>query len=214
MMHILTLKKWFCGLKMNLITGVDKTLFTWINAGWSNPVFDVLMPLISHAADPLTMWLWIPLLGFAAYREYPSQGMQQPGILSPVPVSSAMRYMSFCLRMALIYGLNAGVYQLLKHAVHRPRPFVVQDAVTRVLLTDIQHYCSFPSGHAANAFMVAVILSSLHKRKWPVFYSAAFLVSLSRVYLGVHYPLDVLAGAVLGLGLTRAVLRIRQPGSL
>lgn len=64
---------------------------------------------------------------------------------------------------------------------------------------------SFPSGHATIAFAMAVVLSR-KKPKWKwMFYMLAVLISLSRIYLGVHYPLDVFFGALLGWGIGRIV---------
>jgi undecaprenyl-diphosphatase len=58
---------------------------------------------------------------------------------------------------------------------------------------------SFPSGHACNAFMIAIILAERLRRKRYVFYGLATVVALSRIYVGVHYPSDVIAGSCLGL---------------
>ncbi len=57
---------------------------------------------------------------------------------------------------------------------------------------------SFPSGHAATSFAGAVVLVLLVRRAVPLLFVLAAAVAFSRVYVGVHYPLDVLAGAVLG----------------
>jgi len=67
---------------------------------------------------------------------------------------------------------------------------------------------SFPSGHATIAFAMAVVLSQKEpKWKW-LFYMLAVLISLSRVYLGAHYPLDIIAGSALGLTIGFLSLRV------
>jgi undecaprenyl-diphosphatase len=57
---------------------------------------------------------------------------------------------------------------------------------------------SLPSGHATTAFAGAGVLAYLWRRWWPAFLVAAALVAYSRLYVGVHYPTDVLAGAAIG----------------
>ena len=65
-------------------------------------------------------------------------------------------------------------------------------------LIGLKRSYSFPSAHAANSFAQATLFSLIYPRLAPVLLSIAFVVSLSRVYVGVHYPLDVLFGALLG----------------
>lgn len=58
---------------------------------------------------------------------------------------------------------------------------------------------SFPSGHAATSFAAATVLTLAWPRWWPAFLLLALAIGFSRVYVGVHYPLDVVGGAVLGI---------------
>ena len=82
----------------------------------------------------------------------------------------------------------------IKEFVARPRPFIALPDVN-ILFTTGGY--SFPSNHATFAFLAAVVMSKYFKR-WYLFFLAACLVVVSRVYLGVHFPSDVLAGAGIG----------------
>jgi undecaprenyl-diphosphatase len=99
---------------------------------------------------------------------------------------------------------------ILKPLVGRPRPYDALSHVHRYEsgvgwtitpeLEEPRHgeSQSLPSAHATNIFAAALLLTYYFWRWWAAFYVVAFLVAYSRVYLGVHYPLDVLAGAVVG----------------
>jgi undecaprenyl-diphosphatase len=81
--------------------------------------------------------------------------------------------------------------RLGKLLVHRHRPFVPQ-------LGPHETTHSFPSGHAATSFACATVLSAFAPRLRLPLYALAVLIAFSRLYNGVHYPTDVVAGAVLG----------------
>jgi undecaprenyl-diphosphatase len=69
---------------------------------------------------------------------------------------------------------------------------------------------SFPSGHAATSFAAALILASSAPRRAWLFYVLAAAIGFSRIYVGVHYPSDVLGGALLGLLVATALLRLAR----
>jgi undecaprenyl-diphosphatase len=185
----------------------DKTVFAWINITGSNPIFDAVMPWITHLGDAAAVGLWIALAGWLMGRQI-SRAMaadrhagQYRAIMKTVVIA--------CLYMALIFGVNAGVYNSLKHLFNRPRPFVQQTAILRVspeTASRLGDNRSFPSGHSASIFMVAVFLAERLRRKRRYLYSAAALVAFSRIYLGVHYLGDVLAGAFLGFSIACLML--------
>lgn len=179
---------------------LDRSVFTWINTGWSNPVLDFIMPLITRLGDSYFTWLWI---AFISLIEGWQQVRRSKGTMKPYALIRVMTF--FCLYLALIYGINSGVYNGLKEFFHRSRPYVQQSVILRpspAIASVLSSNRSFPSGHACNAFMIAVILAERFRRKRYAFYGLAAMVAFSRVYLGVHYPGDVMAGACLGFAIT------------
>ncbi|MBK7375278.1 MAG: phosphatase PAP2 family protein [Ferruginibacter sp.] len=104
------------------------------------------------------------------------------------------------LYMSAAFLINTGVTQLTKHTVNRKRPFADYPFIKRRVSEDL--WLSFPSGHTSTAFCTATSLS-LRYRKWYVIvpaYLYATSVGWGRMYQGVHYPSDVLAGALVGAG--------------
>jgi membrane-associated phospholipid phosphatase len=97
-------------------------------------------------------------------------------------------------------AVNLGVTHLLKYSINRPRPYLIYPS--DILKKSDGDSGSFPSGHTSAAFATATSLS-LNFPKWYVIvpsYLWAGTVGYSRMYLGMHYPSDVLAGALLGAG--------------
>jgi undecaprenyl-diphosphatase len=104
----------------------------------------------------------------------------------------------------------------VKLATDRNRPKATLDGIDVLVTTPSS--ASFPSGHAATSFAAAVVLAVALPVLAPAFFVLAALVGFSRLYVGVHFPLDVLAGAVLGVAVATALLllarilrRSRQP---
>ena len=98
------------------------------------------------------------------------------------------------------------VNAVLKYAVGRQRPpSIVLDPEP---LMEVPTTSSFPSGHAMSSFACAFVLARLAPRLAIPSFVLAALIAISRVYVGVHYPLDILVGAVLGVLLATALLKL------
>ncbi len=162
---------------------LDTELFLKIHQGLSNGFFDWLMPLLRNR------FFWAPLYLFIVIfciKQYKKQGY----------------YM--ILMLLVTFGIGDMVTsKLIKPNVARVRPC---NEVT--LSTQIIHRVpcgsgySFPSAHATNHFGIAVFLICLFYRKWkailPIGLAWAAIISFAQIYVGVHYPIDILVGATLG----------------
>ncbi|HAD33313.1 MAG TPA: phosphatase PAP2 family protein [Chitinophagaceae bacterium] len=113
------------------------------------------------------------------------------------------------VNMSLALALNTASTFIFKRIVNRPRPAQTYSFISPL---EYERNYSFPSGHTSNAFVTATSLS-LQFKKWYVVVPAhlwAGAVAYSRLHMGVHYPSDVLAGAVLGSASALATYKVNQ----
>ncbi|HEX7576409.1 MAG TPA: phosphatase PAP2 family protein, partial [Verrucomicrobiae bacterium] len=177
---------------MHWLQTLDTNLFLFVNRSLANPFFDWLMPVLSGG-----------------------NGVKGDFILLAVAAGLALlcfgnrRARLFVLLMVLIVATNDGLLcNTIKHAVARPRPFVTLPEA-RVSGSVGQGYVppdemsantgsrnSMPSSHAANWFAATMVAFLFYRRSLWIMLPMALTVSFSRVYNGVQYPSDVLAGAI------------------
>ena len=118
------------------------------------------------------------------------------------------------LALALVTGLTTfaadSVSFLVKDVTDRPRPFVAHPEIEPLYAV---HSSSFPAGHAATAFAGALLVAAIAPRLAPWVGALALLIGFTRVYDGVHYPSDVVGGAMIGIavGTAAVVLCERSP---
>lgn len=127
----------------------------------------------------------------------------------------ARPYGSLRLKLASVSALGSAAIalaanQAISHAWERPRPFAEYPSLTHVLAARTSDP-SFPSDHAAAAFAIAFAVFAFSRRAGAGFLVAATLIGLSRIALGVHYPSDVLAGMLVGLGAATFVTSAGRP---
>ncbi|TAK44738.1 MAG: phosphatase PAP2 family protein [Saprospiraceae bacterium] len=173
----------------------DEQMFHLINGGWHHPFFDAVLPLLRN---PYT---WFPLYLF---------------LLSFLLLNFKKQGIYCLIALALTVGVSDALSsQLIKKNVRRARPCKVYDAPADIhLLVSCGSGYSFPSSHAANHFSMAVFLCLTLGRvfRWikiPLLLWAA-TIGFAQVYVGVHYPLDVLAGSILGCLTAGAIYWLSQ----
>jgi undecaprenyl-diphosphatase len=165
-------------------------LFYLINGGMDNYVFDFLMPLITNFGS---LFAWC--LGLLLIYIFGGKFGRKVALLGLAGL--------FLSNMIVI---------LLKYVVAEPRPFLT---LPNVDLLVRENGSSFPSGHTASSFAAATIiglkyhLKSKGKNYWLIYPLTIFavIVGFSRVYIGVHYPYDVICGAIIGTICALAVLK-------
>jgi membrane-associated phospholipid phosphatase len=160
---------------------IDTLIFFFINRGLQNRFFDIIMPFITDKA-------YILILLFAGWFFYNDR--------KKAIIASVLALASF--------ALSDWSSEILKHIFERQRPCNVLDGVH--LLVGCSGSYSMPSNHAVNAFAFTMPFLILFRNKIKhAFIIIALLVSFSRVYVGVHYPSDVIAGGFLGLAMAISV---------
>jgi len=165
---------------IDVIINVDKKIFTFFNSSIANPVFDIFFPIITNQ----DIWIIPILLGI---------------IILSIKGGTKGRIASIVLIIGVILADYSSA-QIIKPYFQRIRPsHDILDQI-RLLVPKGGRY-GFVSSHAANMYVSATILGYFYSKQKRLFFTIASLVAFSRVYVGVHYPADIVFGGLLGYGL-------------
>ena len=162
---------------LSIINGLDSAIFGYVNQTLANPFFDLLFPLITEEKN----WI-VPLFVFYFF-------------LFRIDWKRALLALTITVIGLVVTDVISA--QFLKPLFGRIRPSHEMSDVVR-LLVGKGGKMSFPSNHAANSMAFAFITAHFYPRAKGLLYLIAGLVAFSRVYVGVHYPGDVLGGVLFG----------------
>jgi len=187
---------------------MDQKLLFLINHEWTSPALDSFMATMSCFAA------WVPVLVV---------------ICVLAMIMGGFKARTMLLTLALVIAISdVLVSDTIKRTVNRPRP---REALAGVRVLDLQpaafrflsifrppaavlsptpaddpHGHSFPSGHTINNFSAATVLALFYRRRGWLYFIPASAVGYSRIYVGAHWPSDVLISAILGVGQTLLLL--------
>ena len=156
----------------------DKAIFLLVNVKLSSPLLDPMMRLTTHLGSTV---FWLGAVALLAYKR--------------------RRKEAFLLLIAL--SLDITLNTSLKLLLSRVRPYQV---ISEARVLDREGGFSFPSGHSEASFLSATFLAAKFPRTLPFLYGLTFAVAYSRIYVGAHWPLDVVAGAIAGLAVAALIL--------
>ena len=163
---------------MGFIENIDFSILYWIQEHIRTTFFDAIFPFITSLCDGGIVWIiaGVVLLFFKKYRKY--------GVF---------------LLLAMLLGSIIG-NEIIKPLVARPRPCHLVSLLPDMLI-EVPTSFSFPSGHTVSSVVSATVLTRANKKFGYVAIPLAVLIAFSRMYLFVHFPTDILAGALLGFAL-------------
>ena len=159
---------------------MELSILNWIQAHLRCGFLDAVLPVVSRTCDHGELWILLAVCLLVQRRHRRTGGA----------VACALALDLVCCNM------------LLKPLIGRVRPFAVNPAVE--LLTAAPLDASFPSGHTAASFAAVFALRACGSPLWKPGLAVALAIAFSRLYLYVHWPSDVLAGALLGAALGTA----------
>lgn len=155
---------------------MDGEILLWIQEYIRNPVLTPIMKVITALGDAGIFWVLVAILCLCIKKT---------------------RRAGATIGLALLFSLivNNGI---LKNAVARIRPYEVVEGLQCLVGRAVDF--SFPSGHSGSSFAAATVIADLFPKRYGIpAVILAFLIAFSRLYVGIHYPTDVLVGILDGI---------------
>ncbi len=172
---------------IDILVEIDKKLMVFLNKTISNSIFDILMPIITNQN-------FLAIIGIILIIYLGFFGEKKGRITLLVLLFAAGTSDAVCA-------------QIIKPWVGRIRPSHEFIEYINLLVSKGGKW-SFPSNHAANSFAFATVLSYFYDKNKIILFSIASVIAFSRVYVGVHYPMDIFFGGLIGYTISWIILSI------
>ncbi|MDE7104513.1 MAG: phosphatase PAP2 family protein [Ruminococcus sp.] len=160
---------------MNIIQELDFMVLNYIREHLRNGFLDNIMPLITILGNMGIFWVVVALI---------------------ISAKAKYRKCSITMLVGMVIGVIIGNV-IIKNIIQRDRPCWINE-IEDMLISNPQDF-SFPSGHTMSSFIAATILFHYDKRLGIPSFGVAILIAFSRLYLYVHFPSDIIGGALLGI---------------
>ncbi len=173
------------------LSSVDHALFLFFNVFCANSLFDAFFPVVTLG----NFWIIPGILAALVFIRY----QKKKAILL------------IGLSLITIALSDPICCKIIKELVARNRPCNSHTFIHGAhFLIGFKDSHSFPSAHATNMFALATLFTFYYPKKWIWFFAFAAMIGFSRIYVGVHYPFDVLGGAILGSAIGACVALVQK----
>ncbi len=177
-----------------MLNTLNQKLFFFINHGaLQSPVLDGFMIFVSKffvQALALLVFGWLVFLAVKSKKD------------SSLFLKKIGDILIFFIALSFVWAIT----ELIKGLVSLPRPYQALGNIKNLLVFGDND--SFPSLHTSFSFALAYFVYSLSKRAGLMLFGIAVIIGISRIYVGVHYPLDVLAGAFVGTLISFIIVKV------
>ncbi|MCX9085210.1 MAG: phosphatase PAP2 family protein [Candidatus Methanoperedens sp.] len=166
----------------SFIESIDRSVFLEINLDFQNSLFDTLFPFLRD----FTFVFWI---GFIIYLLVKKE-----------------KKLALLMTAGIIIG---AIFTFpIKYFFERERPY--EQLLSARLIAPMEFDPSFPSGHTEMSFLATTIVSRFHPEYSKYLYAFSIVVALSRIYVGVHFPIDTIGGVIIGILIGRLMLMLAE----
>lgn len=179
--------------------GINSYIFNLLHSlAWRDPLFDFVVIFSAR-------YLQYFVIAYAVIHIFRRMNSKQADVKPFFVLKKVFRE---CFRIFVIMSFSWVLCSILKFWIHAPRPFVINSSLQPLFYYG--EYTSFPSGHAVILTALVYVMYKFRKETLRIMLPAVAIILIARVIAGVHFPIDILVGAILGLTISYTVLHLED----